>query len=93
MADDKVKVTIRLPRDLTRLAKHQALARDEDLHDLIAAALADYLRPLPPPLDPKEGQAILTAMRAQMTDASRERVRTAAPTTKAQRDKSNRRGK
>jgi hypothetical protein len=71
MADDKVKVTIRLPRALARLAKHYAVARDQDLQDLIAAALAEYLRRQPAPLDPEEGRALLASMTGQSTDASR----------------------
>ena len=38
--EEMVKVTIRLPKSLAKLAKHHAVARDEDLQDLIAAALA-----------------------------------------------------
>ena len=71
MADDKVKVTIRLPRALARLAKHYAVARDQDLQDLMAAALAEYLRRQPAPLDPEEGRALLASMTGQSTDASR----------------------
>ena len=62
---EMVKVTIRLPKALAKLAKHHALARDVDLQDLVAAALAGYLHALPPAFDAKEGRALLAAMFGQ----------------------------
>jgi hypothetical protein len=67
MPDQKemVKVTIRLPKALAKLAKHHAVARDVDLQDLIAAALAGYLHSLPPAFDAKQSRALLAAMFGQ----------------------------
>jgi hypothetical protein len=43
VADEKVKVTIRLPKDLLRKAKHYAIDQDADVQDVVAEALAAFL--------------------------------------------------
>ena len=63
--DDKVKVSIRLPRKLVQSAKQQAVARGEDLQDMVAAALILYLErlpSLPSPMSAAEGRRLLKAM-------------------------------
>jgi hypothetical protein len=72
--EEMVKVTIRLPKSLARLAKHHAVARDEDLQDLVAEALALYLKQLPPAMDAAEGRRLLKAMFGTMTPASKRRL-------------------
>ena len=50
MADPElVKVTIRLPKELVTQAKLHAIALDDDLQDLVARVLREYLArdPLP----------------------------------------------
>jgi hypothetical protein len=50
MAEDElVKVTIRLPKGLATQAKLHAIALDDDLQDLVARVLREYLarEPLP----------------------------------------------
>ncbi len=42
--DDVVKTTIRLPRPLWDLARHRAIDENTDLQELVARALADYLK-------------------------------------------------
>lgn len=44
MADEEmVKVTLRLPRDLVKRAKHHAVDHDRDLQDVVAEALRAFL--------------------------------------------------
>jgi hypothetical protein len=44
MADDeRVKVTIRLPKELLRRAKHYAIDHDADVQDVVAEALTAFL--------------------------------------------------
>lgn len=74
MDDEKEKITIRLPKALTRLAKHHAVARDQDLQDLVAEALARYLEQLPPALDAAEGKRLLKTMLGTMTSSSTRRL-------------------
>jgi len=41
--DEMVKVTIRLPKELLRKAKHYAIDHDVDFQDVAAEALAAFL--------------------------------------------------
>ncbi len=41
--DERVKVTLNLPKALVRRAKHAAIDRDQDLQDLVAEALRALL--------------------------------------------------
>jgi hypothetical protein len=41
--DDKVKLTIRLPRELLRRTKHYAIDHDADVQDVVAEALTAFL--------------------------------------------------
>jgi hypothetical protein len=43
MGAEKRKVTINLPADLLKQAKHAAVDQDQDLQDLVADALTAYL--------------------------------------------------
>ena len=44
MADDeKVKVTLNLPKSLVKQAKHRALDEERDLQDLVMEALRAFL--------------------------------------------------
>jgi hypothetical protein len=76
MADEKVKVTIRLPKTLVRIAKHHAMLRGQDLQDMVNAALTDHLKHLPPAvMDAEEGRQLLKAMFGQgMPDKKVEEV-------------------
>jgi hypothetical protein len=42
--DEKVKVTIRLPRDLLKRGKHYAIDHDLDFQDVVAEALTALLK-------------------------------------------------
>lgn len=42
--DEKIKITIRLPRDLVKSAKHYCLDKELDLQDLVAHALIRFLQ-------------------------------------------------
>ena len=46
---EKVKITIRLPEPVVKMAKLHALALDEDLQDLVGRVLMDYFRSEPIP--------------------------------------------
>jgi hypothetical protein len=72
--DEMVKITIRLPKGLARLAKHHAVARDEDLQDLVAEALALYLKNLPPAMDAAEGRRLLKAMFGASAPSTKRRL-------------------
>lgn len=41
--DERVKITIRLPRRLIRAGKHYAVDHECDLQDVVAQALAHFL--------------------------------------------------
>jgi hypothetical protein len=43
MADETVKVTLRLPEFLVKQAKHYAIDHDEDLQDVVTDALGLFL--------------------------------------------------
>jgi len=43
-ATEKVKVTIKLPKPLYRRAQHYAVDSEQDVQDIIAAALDLYLK-------------------------------------------------
>ena len=43
-AKERSKVTLNLPTDLVRRAKHHAIDHDTDLQDVVAAALRAYLK-------------------------------------------------
>jgi hypothetical protein len=63
MEDEKVKVTIRLPKALVRTAKHHAMLRGQDLQDMVKVALTDHLRRQPPAvMDAADGRELLKAM-------------------------------
>jgi hypothetical protein len=72
--EEMVKVTIRLPKSLARLAKHHSVARDQDLQDLVAEALSRHLEHLPPALDAAEGRRLLKAMLGHITPATKQRL-------------------
>ena len=42
--DEKIKITIRLPRALVKTAKHYCLDKELDLQDLVGQALIRFLR-------------------------------------------------
>jgi hypothetical protein len=42
--DEKIKITIRLPRDLVKTAKHYCLDRELHLQDLVERALIRFLQ-------------------------------------------------
>lgn len=42
--DEKVKVTIRLPRELLKKGKHYAIDHDVDFQDVVAEALTALLK-------------------------------------------------
>jgi len=42
--EDRVKVTIKLPRALVHAAKVHAMEKSQDLQDLVAGVLANYLK-------------------------------------------------
>jgi hypothetical protein len=42
--DEKVKITIRLPRDLVKTAKHYCLDKELDLQDVVERALIRFLQ-------------------------------------------------
>jgi|HubBroStandDraft_6_1064221.scaffolds.fasta_scaffold2039850_2 hypothetical protein len=42
--DEKIKITIRLPRDLVKTAKHYCLDKELDLQDLVGQALIRFLQ-------------------------------------------------
>lgn len=44
MATERVKVTVKLPEDLVKMAKHAAIERGVDLQDLIAEGLRLVLK-------------------------------------------------
>jgi len=43
MAEELVKVTLRLPQSLVKRAKHYAVDEDLDLQDIVAQALERFL--------------------------------------------------
>jgi len=42
--EEKAKVTLKLPADLVKRAKHHAIDADQDLQDLVTDALRAYLK-------------------------------------------------